>query len=244
DAELYDVLLGDYALDVEPLVALARESGGPVLEVACGTGRVLLPIARAGIAAEGVDLSEPMVRRLRERAAREGLRIRAEVADMRTFDLGRRFRFVYCVFNGFAHNETLDDALAALRRCHAHLEPGGRVLVQLAYPMLSEWGGDGTPALEHETVDPRTGRKLRMFDARTVDVVKQTQVSRMTVEEVDESGRVVATHPSVARLRWFYPGEMECLLRLAGFARVRIDGGLDGRPLATPNDSLVASGWA
>src|SRR5438128_8577911 len=101
DGDLYDVLLQDIPYGQDFYVALAREASGPVLDVACGTGRILLPCLQAGVDIEGLDLFGPMLKTLRAKAAVLGLSPRLHQADMSDFSLSRRFRLVMIPFNAF-----------------------------------------------------------------------------------------------------------------------------------------------
>ena len=83
-----------------------------------------------------------------------------------------------------------------------------------------------------------------MWDTRTFDRVEQLQHSYNEIEMLDAEGKIVAVHPSKTTLRWIYKHEMELLLRLAGFARWRILGGFDGRPLAHETDAMVVQAWS
>src|SRR5689334_10632334 len=118
--EMYDaVRIYQTRRDVEFWVDAARAAKGPVLELGCGTGRVLLPIARAGVEVTGLDRSRPMLDKARANLARENEAVRARVhlheGDMRDFDLGRRFALVLAPFRSFQHLVEIDDQLAALR---------------------------------------------------------------------------------------------------------------------------------
>src|SRR6185436_20781947 len=126
-ARNYDALYGvmrDPSGDAAFYRALAQESGGPVLELGCGTGRVLLPIAALGIPCAGVDASPSMLAALRAKNPPPTLEL--VQASMETFDLGeRRFRLVTCPFRAFQHLLTVDAQLAALANIRRHLAPGG-----------------------------------------------------------------------------------------------------------------------
>ena len=122
-AEIYDAVYADRD-DAGFWTALAPAEGG-TLELACGTGRVLLPLARAGHEVVGLDLSPAMLARCRTRLAAEPAAVRERVrlvqADMTAFDVGRRFALVTSPFRGFQHLTAVTDQLACLGRCHAHL---------------------------------------------------------------------------------------------------------------------------
>ncbi len=157
--ELYDLLFDTLDFDIPYRVDVARAAGGPVLEAACGTGRLLFPIIKAGCAIDGFDASPAMIARLKEKAGSSGLAVRADVADMRDFTMGRRYARIFCGFNGFAHCATIDDQLAFLRRSLEHLDPGGALVLHMSYPGPAYWSEpEGAAVLEHETPRPGGGK--------------------------------------------------------------------------------------
>jgi len=243
-ADLYDLLFRDYVADLDFYLAAARGAGGAVLDLGCGTGRVLLPCLAAGLDAEGLDLSAEMLERLRSNAAARGLSARAALGDMRDFTMPRRYACVMIPFNAFAHNLNADDQIATLRRCHEHLVSGGRLVfdafsatpAMIARP-VSE------PVLELETTHPRSGLPVRLYDGRRLDLATQTQHSQIEIHELDAAGAPMHVHRSAAVVRWVSPSEMELLLRLAGFSRWEIAGGFDGRPAPEHQGLLVVSAW-
>ncbi len=239
---LYDLLFDSFDFDIPFWLETARAAGGPVLEAACGTGRVLLPLLKAGLDIDGFDSSPAMIGRLRERAAAVGLSVRAEVADMREFAMGRRYSRILCAFNGFAHCETTVDQLAFLRRALEHLAPGGALVIHMSYPGPAYWlEAEGAAVLEQEVVRPGGG-KLQLWDNRRKDIVGQRQESEMEVREIDETGRAGAVHRFSTSQRWVYRYELELLFRAAGFARWEVFGGVDGHSLRAPDDQMMA--WA
>jgi SAM-dependent methyltransferase len=244
DAAAYDALFADFDFDRGFYLALARQAQGPVLEVTCGTGRILIPCLEAGVDIEGVDLFLPMLERLRAKAAARGLGPQVHHADMRSFSLSRRYALIVIPFNGFVHCLTTADQIACLTTCRAHLAPGGRLVFNTIAPLrVSAPTVEGVPVLEHEARDPATGRTVRIYDTRTLDRVAQVQHSVMAVEETDERGRVVASRASVTDMRWTWKGEMELLLRAAGYARWTLEGGFAGEPLAAESPLMLVRAW-
>lgn len=242
--ELYDLLHETMDFDIPYWIKIAREAGGPVLEAACGTGRVLLRLLGAGVDAEGLDVSSSMVKRFRAKARPKGWEKRAVVADMTDFSLPRRFALIICAFNGFAHCETTEDQIRALRCFHGHLQSGGAVVLHMSYPAPRYWiEPDGIPYFEMEAGDPATGRMIQMWDTRLKDPVNQTQKSRVEIREINKAGRTVASSRFAITQRWVYKYELELLFRAAGFSRWSIFGGFDGEPLADPEDQMVAWAW-
>jgi SAM-dependent methyltransferase len=247
--DLYDLLFEglDFDLGFYREMALQQTAGGepgPVLDLACGTGRVMLPLLEAGVDVEGVDLSRPMLERLREKARARGLAPRVHQVSMSAFELPRRFRVAMIPFNAFVHNLTAEDQIATLRRCREHLEPGG----VLAFDFFSATPAmlaapAGKRVLEHEVAHPETGLPVRIWDARDLDPLTQTQHSRIEIEELGEGGGIAVTHRFETVVRWIYPAEAELLFRLAGFARWNLWGGFDRRPLAADTAHVLAEAW-
>ena len=244
DGALYDLLCGNLDLGIDFYLGLARAARGPVLDVACGTGRIMLPCLKAGLDVDGVDLFPSMLTRLREKAAAMGFNPTLHQADMASFRLPRRYALIMIPFNAFVHNLTTDDQLATLRTCRDHLQPGGLLAFDTAFPG-PHWIGapSGQRVLEGEIPHPETGFPVRMWDTRTFDRVKQLQHSYNEVEMLDGKGRVVSVRPSKTTIRWIYKSEMELLLRLAGFVRWSILGGFDGRPLVNETDDMIVQAW-
>jgi SAM-dependent methyltransferase len=241
--ELYDLLFDTLDFDRAFWLRVGREGRGPVLDVGCGTGRVLIPLLEAGVDADGVDLSSSMLDRLKDKAAKKGFHPRLLAADMRDFTMPRRYARVISTFNAFAHCETMEDQLATLRCCREHLEPGGALVLHISYPGASLWLGSGEPVLEHEITNPLTGHRLQLYDRRSMDVVSQRQRSEIEVRELDAAGSLVVSHHSEARQRWVYRYEMELLLGLAGFPRWEIHGDFAGGPLTRDDQQITAWGW-
>ena len=242
---LYDIFFERFDFGLDFYLGLARAAGGPILDVACGTGRVLLPCLQAGLDAEGLDLFPGMLSRLRHKASVLGFNPQLHQANMAGFRLARRFALIMIPFNAIVHNLTTDDQLATLQTCREHLLPGGMLAFDTAFPGPA-WiaAPNGKRELEAEVTHPETGLPVRMWDTRTFDRVQQVQYSCNEIELLDATGQVAATHPSKTAVRWIYKAEMELLLRAAGFARWQILGGFDGRPLVHETDAMIVQAWS
>lgn len=238
--ELYDLLFDKLDFDASFWLGAARAAKGPVLEAACGTGRILLRLRWDGLDAEGFDSNPAMIDRLLKKAVSGEMSVRAEVADMRNFSMGRYYALAFCAFNGFAHLETTEDQLRALGRLHDHLLPGGTLILHMSYPGPSFWlEPEGQPVLEQEIRRPGGGM-LQLWDNRTKDPVAQRQTSEVEVRESDAEGRLLSVQHFSTSQRWVYRYELELLFRAAGFARWEVYGGFDRRPLKMPDDQMVA----
>jgi SAM-dependent methyltransferase len=127
-------------VDLPFYLDLAKQSGGPVLEIACGTGRVLLPVAREGIAIEGLDNSHPMLRVLKSHIEKEPARTRRCITlhegDMRHFRLRKKFPLVIIPFRPLQHLYTLPDQVEALSTAALHLQKNGILAFDVFYPKM------------------------------------------------------------------------------------------------------------
>ena len=219
--------------DIGFYVDLACRSGGPVLELGCGTGAVLLPIARAGIDVAGVDAASPMLDRCRVKLVREPQRVRRHVelvqADMRRFDLDRSFTLAIIPFGGFMQLLTHDDQVGCLRTVLRHLTAGARLALDMpnrrprCFDELSprDWRpDDGQIALSD-------GRRISRFTRSVVrDEAQQVFDFEVAFEVMDPDGRSNRVIERVP-LRYTSPAEIEQLLGKVGLEIEHIYGGFD-----------------
>lgn len=236
--------------DVAFYVERARRCGGAVLEVGCGNGRITLPVARAGVSITGVDLSAPMLADLRVRLRAEPAEVRARVAlrraDMRTMRVPatvtsggalegapvqatRRFRAVFCPFNTLLHLYERVDVERFLARVKAHLEPRGRLVLDVSIPEPEELARDpGKPHRVPPFKYPGVGR-VRYAERFDYDRLRQILFVGMEFEPVD--GRPPFATPLAHRQ--FFPRELEALLHYNGFAIEEEVGDFAGPPTQT-----------
>ena len=220
DSALYDAMYADVHGDVPVLIELMREAGGPVLEVCCGNGRVLVPAREQGLVVDGLDLSKEMLEGLRSKLAARGLAAGVHAGDMTTFSLPGRYALVLIAFNSFLHNLTQADQIATLRRCREHLAPGGSLALVVFHPAadkLIEWAAG--EKLVKDIPNATGPGRVRVTDITSDDRIEQVRRVRRRVEFVDEAGRVTRTEPAPFVLRYVFKPEMELLLRVAGFSR-------------------------
>jgi SAM-dependent methyltransferase len=245
DGELYDSLFAGISYGVVPYVALARAAAGPVLEIACGTGRVTLPCLQAGVDVDGLDLSPAMLATLRGKAAALGFSPTLYQADMSDFHLPRRYALIMITFNAFIHNVTQESQVRCLQLCREHLASGGMLAFDTYFPSPAIIRApQDTRVLELETRHPRTGEAIRLYDTRRFNHVEQIQHSLNEVEAVDVAGNVRQLQRSEFCVRWVYKAELALLLRAAGFARWEIYGGFDHRPLTDETHEMIVHAWA
>jgi ubiquinone/menaquinone biosynthesis C-methylase UbiE len=206
--------------DVEFYLSQARDTRGPVLDLACGTGRVAFPLAQAGFDVTGLDRAPAMLKTARVRLRASGLRnLRFVRGNMRRFTLPKRFGLVVIAYRAFQHLLTIEDQRSCLEHVRRHLRPRGRLAVHLFDPKLDACVPVNAPAVSKRPAarDPMTGEdvSVTVTDHRN-DPVTQTfsEIWRWTVAK---DGSIVRTFDDELRLRWTYRYEMRHLLELAGF---------------------------
>jgi SAM-dependent methyltransferase len=223
-ADLYDdVIPYRDRSDVAFFVEEARASGGPVLELGCGTGRVLIPTARAGIDIAGLDASPGMLAVCRGRVADEPESVRSRVeliqGDMRSFALDRKFALVTLPFRPFQHLLTVEDQLACLATIHHHLLPAGRVILDLFNPSLEALTDPnlGQEAGDEPEFTSRDGRRvIRKYRIVSRDRARQVNSTELVYYITYPDGRQErAVH--AFDFRYLFRFEAEHLLARAGF---------------------------
>jgi SAM-dependent methyltransferase len=223
-ADLYDYVVPyQNRHDVAFFVEAAQKSGGPVLEIGCGTGRVLLPTARAGIDIVGLDLSPHMLRVCQDRLRREPLQVQSRVrlvqADMRNFALLRAFQLVTLPFRPFQHLTTVEEQRACLEGIHRHLRPGGRVILDIFNPAVERLGSNNLGqefSDEPEFSTPDGRRIVRRHKVVASDRFNQINAIELIYYVTHADGRterLVHAFP----MRYLFRFEAEHLLARCGF---------------------------
>jgi SAM-dependent methyltransferase len=212
--------------DVLFYVEEAQRRGSPVLELGCGTGRILIPTAQAGIHVVGLDRSPDMLTVAREKiAALEAEtedRVRLVEGDMRSFSLAERFNLITIPFRAFLHLMTDEDQRAALHCIRDHLAEGGRMILNIFDPKIeiiaAHQGVMGSAQQKmREFVSPETGRRVILWVQRSYDLDQQTIREERIFEEIDTEGKLVSRTYTPLTLRWVYRYEMAHLLELCGY---------------------------
>ncbi len=235
--------------DLAFFVQAAQESGGPVLEVGCGTGRVLIPIARAGIEITGLDLAESMLAVCRERLAAEPPQVQSRVrlvqADMRNFDLTSQgathfqsalhlppYKLVTLPFRPFQHLLTVEDQLACLALLHRHLAADGRLVLDLFNPSFAFLASDTLGqelGQEPEFAMPdgrRITRRSKIVARDYFTQVNQVELIYYVTHPDGRTERLVHPFP----MRYLFRYEAEHLLARAGFAVEQLYADYDRSP--------------
>jgi SAM-dependent methyltransferase len=241
DAALYDFEYRRRRADLHFYRALATEVGvGPILELGCGTGRLLAPLLRDGRHMVGVDRSPTMLQAAAARVARSGRRADNALllrADFRALGLRPRFPLVLCPFNTLQHIYTRVDLEAVFAQVRGALAPGGRFVFDVMNPDLAWLLRDPERRwVKQRFRHPRTGEALVYSTNHVFDHVTQINYLRIYYEPASGGGptrTVRMTH------RLFFPAELEALLHYNGFRLLARYGDFGWSPLETDSEQQV-----
>lgn len=233
-AEWYDVVYStEGSGEIDFYVDLARHSGGSVLEIGVGTGRIAIPTARAGIDLVGIDSSQPMLDAARARVS--GLRLPGKIelvqADMRTLDLRRKFRLVTIPARALLLATTPDEQRATLDAARRHLARGGRLALNVFVPDPHMLGDENrSPFFWDEVVNPANGRRCLLWALNRFDTTTQINEGLQIIEELDDRGQVARKVYLDVRLRYLHPPELRLMLEQCGLRILHEAGDFSGSP--------------
>lgn len=245
-AEFYDsTLIYQDRKDVEFYVSEARASGGPVLELGCGTGRVLLPTARAGIEITGLDASSKMLERCRAKLAGEPAEVQERVTlvpgTLEDFNLGREFALVTIPFRPFQHLLAVEEQLGCLGAVRRHLRAGGRLVFDAFHV-------DPSSLHDRRWMEEREeGPATRMPDGRIVLRTTRIAAFHRAAQVNDVEFCWYVTHPNgrreeirwTAALRYYSHFELEHLLVRAGLRVAALYGDLNRSPFRDDSPDMI-----
>ena len=217
-AELYDPWSASVVEDVAFYLAEARRSGGPVVELGIGTGRIAVPIAADGTRVIGIDSSRGMLDICSRRAALAGVQLDLRVGDLREPPVSERVPLVICPFRSLLHMRTDEDRLRVLTSAHDLLLPGGRFVFDVFTP-----GADDI-AQTHRWLEREPG----IFERAHWDEEARTLTLTVRGHETE----------TTMGLAWLSPGEWRALLEVAGFEVEACYGWFDRTPFTGGDDTV------
>ena len=231
--------------DQQFYLEMALRTGAPVLELACGTGRVLLPIAQKGIKIDGVDSSAAMLDQLQQKLTREPRQVRelaaVSLGDLRTYRSERRYALVIIPFRPLQHMYSVEDQLAALNTAAFHLGSGGLLVFDVFYPRFeSLLAGVGEEKLELEWTqknDPATVVR-RYLRKESVDKINQN-FSAQFIYRTYHNDKLIKEETAPLKMSYYTYPHLRALFLLAGLKIVEEYGSFQKAPLDNDAREMV-----
>lgn len=228
--------------DVAYYADLAMDTGGPVLELGCGTGRCALGIARHGVEVVGVDQEIRMLDKAKEKAEAWGLSPLCKwvQGDMKDFRLDGHFPLIIIPYRSFLHLMNPREQLAALGCIRRHLQDGGRFAMNVFVPQLEQMM-ENQECLQHRGTFaiPGTGELVEVSDQTRYNHFYQTADVTRYYERFQAEGKSVERIRTTFSLRYVYPTELMHLLRLAGLEVTHRFGGFRREVFGPHSTELV-----
>ncbi|MBA4495410.1 class I SAM-dependent methyltransferase [Paenactinomyces guangxiensis] len=240
--DYYDWTSPGLERDLTYYIELAKQTGGPVLELGCGTGRCSLAIARLGIPVVGVDLSSPMLQKARQRAKKLNLsdRVRWVEADMSRFSLNERFPLVIIPYRSFLHLLTVRDQISTLKRIRQHLTDGGLFAFNIFVPRIRDlYQMEGKYSFRGSFLASGGKERVDLYDLTEFDYFNQTAYITRYAERFDEKGHSLGRIRMAFRLRYIFPAELNHLLALCGFKIINRFGSFHRTPFDARSEELI-----
>ena len=213
DGRHYDQLFLDSSPDFSFWISLAEKYGKSILELACGTGRITIALAKAGFKVTGIDYAAGMLTVAREKSAQAGVEVEWVKGDMRDFNLGQKFSLIFLAANTLCHLLTRDDFEACIAAVRNHLTANGRFVISVFVPkheLLMNKPGERFPFSEYEDPDGRG----RIVVTESYEYEADTQIKRIKThhaipgEDLEIEGEL--------NLRIYFPQELDALLHYNG----------------------------
>ena len=228
--------------------AIARH-GQPALDLACGIGRLLIPLLRLGIDVDGCDISEDMLRYCRRNAERAGFHPNLYLQSMHAFEIPRKYRTIF-ICNAFDLAGSRANDLETLRRCHLHLEEGGALIFNILAEYTSPETWDGWLSERRKRLPqpwPEEGSRRTAPDGseyvtrvRLLDVNPLEQhLTRQVRVEKWQSGKMIAAEEHLMRANMYLKSELLLMLNVAGFRQVSVRGDYTDEPATPDSRELV-----
>ena len=245
-ARYYDLIHKSLTVDLDLIKMLVASRGGPILELGCGTGRLLLPLARAGYFVTGVDNAPAMLAQARQRLEQESREVQERVAlveaDIRhlpSLDEDSRYALVLVSYNTLLHFQAkaIRQVFSGVRR---YIRNDGHLYLDINSPYAIEATiYDIEPTLENSFVDPDSGETVRQLSRSWLELSEQRLHTTWTFETVAGSGQSVLRSTADVDYWYQYPHQLELLLQQTGFKLEQMMGDYDGSTFDEESERLL-----
>lgn len=233
-ADLYDEVSMGLVGELDFYLKEAKKAKGKVLEAACGTGRILLPLLEAGVDVEGFDISKQMLEVLKKKAKSKKLKPNIWSADMRSFKSKNKYDLIIIPYRAFNHIEKSEDQIKTLKNFKKHLKKGGKLILNFFYPdfnYISRMNGK----ISKKRKMMIKGKQYSVSEITRYSPINQLiRVEWIFEDEKGKKKKLLKIH-----LCYIYKKEFELLLELAGFKKWTVYGGFKKEKLKNEKQEMV-----
>lgn len=242
-AEVYDEVFHNFNEDLNFYYSEAEKSRKPILELACGTGRISIPLACAGMKVIGLDSSSKMLEKAKEKLKEVGKikgNIRFEKGNMQDFKLGEKFGLVIIPARSFQHLLMPEEQAMCLKNIYEHLKNEGSLIIDIFNPdlkrIVNTKSGERFFCKEFKN---NTGNRMLLWDIPRYNLFNQTIEDLMEIEELDEEGSLINKQYYRFNLRYIFRYEMQHLLEKCGFKIKAVYGSYQKEPYAQDSSEMI-----
>lgn len=211
DAEFYDIEFAARDMEIPFYRKHAQQAGGPVLEVACGTGRLTLPIARDGVDVTGQDISLPMLEQARRNAAAEGLTLKWIAQDCREMHIDTLFALIFSATNAMQHLHDVESVRAFLQSARKALLPDGLLILDVFNPDIKKLMRNSATRYPHKTITTPSGEQIHVEASSSYR--GDVQILHFDLFYMSEGRQLRTKH---VNMRCFFPEELLALCCMNG----------------------------
>ncbi|WP_437828106.1 class I SAM-dependent methyltransferase [Niallia taxi] len=239
DPTLYDKENESFIPEIPFILKWATKKQGPIIDIACGTGRVTIPLAKNGYNLVGVDINEGMLAHAKKKAANLHLQIRWIEQDCTQLDLSIKSNLVYSVGNSFQHfltNESQDGLLTSINKS---LEVEGLFIFNTRFPSVEELLQPSTEEYWRSYTDNETLNTVDLFTISEYDSLKQIQHYTTIRKYKDNAGDIIKEKRTNISLRYVFPQEIERLLFAFGFEILHLYSDWNETPITNDSYEMI-----
>lgn len=239
DPVLYDKENEHYSSEVPLLLKWASKKNGPIIDLACGTGRITIPLAKSGHELVGVDVHKGMLNEAKRKSLELNLPIRWVEQDCTKLNLDIQSPLIFSVGNSFQHFLTNEDQDALLASVHKHLEIDGAFIFGMRFPGREELLQPSTEEYWRSYTDSETSHTVDIFTISNYDSLNQIQHYTTIRKYKNMHGEIVDEVSTNISLRYVFPKEMERIITAHGFEIVHLYGDWDEAPITNDSYEMV-----
>jgi len=240
-AEFYDLEYGDIAEDIPFYIEYAKRQGSPVLELGCGTGRVLIPIAKSGVEVLGIDTSRRMLAIAKSKISALNKNVAAMItlclSDMRKFSFTKKFNLIIIPFSTFLFMKTKRDKEKTLRRIREHLSDNGLLIIHTFAPNYNLLAQSSTVKFKR-IIHKESGKPVDVITFSQYDHEKQLIHVTKMFDIRHPNGSLKRTVQRFT-ICYIFRYEMEHLLEKEGFKIVDVFGTFDKKPYNYKSGTMI-----